>query len=165
MKILADSNNMDRMSLQGELLLAIRDAMKEITQYRAEISAQKNAEEGRHTEANPSPNQPEPSNKISRQSMTYKLVKFKKFAPTPFKEAKTPEEAEELLNELEGILETLKTEEEDKVSFAEFLLQGEAREWWKIEKTNFKGATLTWKDFREIFLNGYFPTSVCEQKE
>ena len=93
------------------------------------------------------------------------MVKFKKFAPTPFKEAKTPEEAEEWLNELEGILETLKTEEEDKVSFAEFLLQGEAREWWKIEKINFKDVTLNWKDFRKIFLSGYFSTSVCEQKE
>ena len=130
----ADSNNMDGMPLQGELLLAIRDAMKEITQHRAKMSAQKNAEKGQHTEANPSSNQPEPSNKVSRQSMTDKLIKFKKFAPTPFKEAKTPEEVEEWLNELEGILETLKTEEEDKISFAEFLLQGEACEWWKMEK-------------------------------
>ena len=119
----------------------------------------------RHIKANPSSNQPEPSNKISGQSMTDKLVKFKKFAPTSFKEAKMPGEAEEWLNELEGILETLKTEEEDMVSFAKFLLQDEAREWWKIEKANFKGVTLTWKDFREIFLFCYFPTSVCEQKE
>ena len=107
-EIPADSNNMDGMPLQGELFLAIRDAMKEIAQHRAEMSAQKNAEERRHTEANPAPNQPELSDKISGQSMTDKLVKFKKFAPTPFKEAKTPEEAEEWLNELEGILDTLK---------------------------------------------------------
>ena len=126
-EIPANSNNMEGMPLQGELLLAIRDAMKEIAQHRAEMSAQKNAEERRHTEANPAPNQPELSDKISGQSMTDKLVKFKKFAPNPFKEAKTPEKAEEWLNELEGILKTLKTEEEDKVSFAEFLLQGEAR--------------------------------------
>ena len=64
-KILADSNNMDGMPLQGELLLAIRDTMKEIAQHRAEMLAHKNAEDGRHTEANPSLNQPEPSNKIS----------------------------------------------------------------------------------------------------
>ena len=48
-EIPADSNNMDGMPLQGELLLAIRDAMKEITQHRAEMSGRKNAEEGQHT--------------------------------------------------------------------------------------------------------------------
>ena len=69
--------------------------------------------------------------------MTDKLVKFKKFVPTPFKEAKSPEEAVEWLNELEGILKTLKPKEEDKVFFAEFLLQGEARKWWKIKKSKF----------------------------
>ena len=94
-EIPTDSNNMDRMPLQGELLLAIRDTMKEIAQHRAEMLAHKNAEDGRHTEANPSPNQLEPSNKVSRQSMIDKLVKFKKFASTPFKEAKTSEEVEE----------------------------------------------------------------------
>ena len=64
-KILADSNNVDGMSLQGELLLNIRDTMKEIAQHRAEMLAHKNAEDGPHTEANLSPNQPEPSIKVS----------------------------------------------------------------------------------------------------
>ena len=59
----------------------------------------------------------------------------------------------------------MKTDEVDKVSFAEFLLQGEAREWWKIEKANFKSANLTYKDFRDMFLSSYFSTSVCEQKK
>ena len=54
--------------------------------------------------------------------MIDKLTKFKKFAPPTFKEAKTLAEAEEWLNELEIILEVLKTEEEDKIFFTEFLL-------------------------------------------
>ena len=85
--------------------------------------------------------------------MTDKLAKFKKFAPTPFKKAKTPEEAEEWLSELERIMTTLRTEEEDMIPYAEFLLQGEASEWWKVEKENFKGTNLNWKDFREMFLH------------
>ena len=93
------------------------------------------------------------------------MSSFKKFAPPIFIEEKTPAEVEEWLNTLEGILETMKTDEEDKVPFAEFLLQGEAREWWKMEKANFKGVNLTWKDFRDMFLSSYFSTSVCEQKE
>ena len=97
--------------------------------------------------------------------MTDKLAKFKKFAPPPFNEAKKPEEAEAWLGELERILVALKTEKEDMVSFAEFLLQGEASEWWKVEKTNCKDTEPTWKDFREKFLHNYFPPSVWEQKE
>ena len=34
-----------------------------------------------------------------------------------------------------------------------------------MEKVTFKGENLTWKDFRDMFLSSYFPTSVCEQKE
>ena len=98
-------------------------------------------------------------------SMTDKLTKFKKFAPPSFKEAKKPEEAEEWLSELERILVTLKTDKEDMVSFAEFLLQGEASEWWKVAKVNFKNTEPTWKDFHEMFLHNYFPMSVWEQKE
>ena len=74
------------------------------------------------------------SNNVSSQpdtsikaSTIQKLSKFKKFAPKPFKEAKTPNEAEELLEELESVLEALHTEEEDNMIFTEFLLQGEAR--------------------------------------
>ena len=76
-------------------------------------------------------------------SHTDKLPNFKKFTPHIFKEAKTPAEAEEWLNKLEIILEVLKTEEEDKIFFTEFLLRGDAREWWKIEKASQKGATLS----------------------
>ena len=72
--------------------------------------------------------------------MTDKLTKFKKFAPPTFKEAKTPAEAEEWLNELKIILEVLKTGEENKIPFTEFLLRGDAREWWKTEKASRKGA-------------------------
>ena len=162
------------------MLLAMREVMKEINQHRTEMATQLNSINGHRTEPTPTsqtePNpyqaeatpplvQPELTSKTTERSMTDKLAKFKKFAPTPFKEAKTPEEAEEWLSELERIMTTLRTEEEDMIPYAEFLLQGEASEWWKIEKENFKGINLTWKDFREMFLHNYFPTSVWEQKE
>ena len=94
--------------------------------------------------------------------MIDKLAKFKKFVPTPFKEAKTPEEAEAWLRELERSLVALKTDKEDMVLFAEFLLQGEASEWWKVEKINCNDTEPTWKDFRERFLHNYFPPSIWE---
>ena len=54
--------------------------------------------------------------------MIDKLAKFKKFAPSSFNEAKKPEEAEVWLEELERILVVLKTDKEDMVPFAKFLL-------------------------------------------
>ena len=92
------------------------------------------------------------------------MSKFKKFAPKPFKEAKTPNEAEEWLEELEAVLEALHTEEEDKMIFTEFLLQGEARLWWKMEKDKKEGKDHLWKEFQELFLRRYFPISVHERK-
>ena len=93
-----------------------------------------------------------------------KLSRFKKFAPKPFKEAITPSKAEEWLEELETILEAIRTEEEDKMIFTEFLLHGEARQWWKNEKEKKGSEDHTWKEFQELFLRRYFPLSVHEKK-
>ena len=71
---------------------------------------------------------------MTQESAIQKLSRFRKFAPSSFKEAKDSDEADEWLDDLEGVLETLKTEEEDKMMFTEFLLQGEARLWWNMEK-------------------------------
>ena len=136
------------------MLLAIESMMKEMAQHKVEMAAQRNRDNGRQAEDTSPFAQPEASSRASGASMTDKLAKFKKFTPAPFKEAQNPTEAEEWLEELEGTLEVLKTEEEDKVLFTEYLLQGKARIWWKIEKTNHKGAELTWKNFQEIFLLG-----------
>ena len=94
-----------------------------------------------------------------------KLARFKKFAPPSFKEANTPNEAEEWLEGLEIILEALQNEEKDKMIYTEFLLQGEARLWWKMEKDKKGGAEHSWKEFQESFLQRYFLISIYEQKE
>ena len=46
--------------------------------------------------------------------MIEKMSKSKKFVHVPFKGAKSPTKAVEWLDELEGMVEVLKTEEEDK---------------------------------------------------
>ena len=52
-----------------------------------------------------------------------------------------------MLDELESILDALKTEEEDKMIYTEFLLQGEARIWWQMEKKKLEGKSYGWKNF------------------
>ena len=88
----------------------------------------------------------------TKESAIQKLSRFRKFAPLPFKEAKDSDEADEWLDELEGVLEILKTEEEDKMMFTEFLLQGEVRLWWNMEKKKQEGKEYSWKDFQKNFL-------------
>ena len=109
-------------ALQGRMLLAIENMMKEMAQHRVKMATQRNENSGHQAEVTPSSAQPETSSKATSISMTDKLAKFKKFAPIPFKEAQNPTEAEEWLEELEGTLEVLKTEEEDKIPFTEYLL-------------------------------------------
>ena len=70
---------------------------------------------------------PQGGSQATNESTIQKLSKFRKFASSPFKEVKESAEAKEWLDELKGVLEILKTEEEDKIIFTEFLLQGEAR--------------------------------------
>ena len=72
--------------------------------------------------------------KMTGDSVMQKLAKFKKFAPESFKEASDPNEAEEWLEELDCIFETLKIEDEERMIYTESLLQEEARIWWKMEK-------------------------------
>ena len=127
-------NHMEETPSPGELLNAMKEMMTLMAQHKEEMSAHKNSVNERQTTPTPPPLQPESSSRMSGLSMTEKLSKFKKFAPVPFKEAKSPTEAEEWLDELENILEVLKIEEEDKIPFTEFLLHGEARAWWKMEK-------------------------------
>ena len=85
----------------------------------------------KHAEGTRSTAHPEASNQPIEEEAIQKLARFKKFAPQPFKEANTPQEAEEWLEELETVLEALKTDEKDRMLYTEFLLHGEARLWWK----------------------------------
>ena len=59
------------------------------------------------------------SSKLMGEPTIQKLLNFKKFALKPFKEAKSPNEAHEWLQELEGVLKTLKTDEEEWMIFME----------------------------------------------
>ena len=132
----------------------IRDMRRMMQQHREEQS---------RNLASPPPSQPDVTGKTPETAIQ-KLSRFKKFAPKPFKGAATPTEAEEWLEEVETILDALRTEEDDKMIFTEFLLHGEARQWWKMEREKKTGGDHTWKEFQGLFLRRYFPISVHERK-
>ena len=68
------------------------------------------------------------------------------------------------MEELEAVLKALHTEEEDKIIFTEFLLQGETRLWWKMKKDKMGDKVWLWKEFQDLFLRRYFPVSIHERK-
>ena len=143
------------------LMATMKEMVHLISQHQEEISKQY---EGQQNNITPPPLQFETSSKVTGETAIQKLSKFKKFAPRTFKEAVVPNDAEEWLEELEAVLEALRTEEEDKMIFTEFLLQGEARMWWKMEKEKKVDGDHLWKEFQELFLRRYFPISVHERK-
>ena len=108
------------------LMSTIKDMMQMIAQHREEMSKHS---EGQQNNATTPSSQLEASSKASGETAIKKMTKFKKFALKNFKEVATPNEAEEWLEELESVLEALRTEEEDKMLCTEFLLQCEASLW------------------------------------
>ena len=92
------------------------------------------------------------------------MVEFQKLNPPPFKGTIDPLEAENWINEMEKTFDTMEGTEEEKVAFATYMLQGEEYKWWGMEKRRIRGK-VTWEDFRRIFLDRHFPTSIHKQKE
>ena len=65
--------------------------------------------------------QPTKVKQDTEQKVMQKLSRFKKFAPPPFSEAKTPMEAKDWLDKLKKILDLLQSEDRDIIMFVEFL--------------------------------------------
>ena len=132
----APRENEDILVTLEALMSTMKDMMLLIAQHKEEMF--KHSRRQQNLETTP-PSQGETSSKASGETTIQKLTRFKKFTPKTFKEAITPNEAEDWLEELEAVLYALRTEEEDKMLCTEFLLQGEARMWWKMQKEKKSG--------------------------
>ena len=139
----------------------MKDLMLKHQEEMGNLRQQQRSEE-RQAAADPVTSQEQSRQETKEQSMIQKLAKFQKFAPPHFKEAKSPMEAEEWLDKLEKVIELLQPKEEDKMIFTNFLLEGEARTWWKMEKRKLGVDKVNWENFQRVFLEHYFPRSVCE---
>ena len=74
-------------------------------------------------------------------------------------------EAEDWLDKLKKVLDLLHSKDNDKIIYVKFLLEGEARNLWKIEKRRLEKNKVDWENFQQMFLRHYFPQSICDQKE
>ncbi|GJS21351.1 zinc finger, CCHC-type, retrotransposon gag domain protein [Tanacetum coccineum] len=97
------------------------------------------------------------------------LERFGKQKPRSFSSATTLVDAENWIAHIEKIFEVLGCADEFKARLASYKFEGDALNWWKAFKQAKGGetyvATLSWKDFRDIFFLQYFPRSEQQKYE
>ncbi|RVW70653.1 Retrovirus-related Pol polyprotein from transposon 17.6 [Vitis vinifera] len=90
---------------------------------------------------------------------------FKKLGPPYFSGATDPTEAEAWILKMEKFFGVIDCSEEQKASYAAFMLDKEADHWWRMTRRLFEDqGPITWRQFREAFYKKYFPDSVRRQK-
>lgn len=96
---------------------------------------------------------------------------FKKLDPPYFSGTLDPLEAEAWIRNIGKCFEVLNCTEEQKASFAAFMLNKEADHWWCMtkrfleERSPEEQSPIVWSQFKEAFYKKYFPDIVREQLE
>ncbi|KAK4563696.1 hypothetical protein RGQ29_006014 [Quercus rubra] len=96
------------------------------------------------------------------------IEQFRKLGPPSFLGNPDPTEAESWIMQMEKIFDVIGCTEVQKVSFASFMLKGEAEHWWRSTKKTVpleEDEILTWTVFLDAFYEKYFPESVRDEKE
>lgn len=95
------------------------------------------------------------------------LMEFRRNNPSQFNGEYDPEKAELWIQEMEKIFEAMMCPNERRVTYATFMLTGDAEYWWRGARRllEAEGREITWEIFRTTFLEKYFPTNVRHAKE
>ncbi|XP_051185352.2 uncharacterized protein [Lolium perenne] len=95
-----------------------------------------------------------------------RLGDFQKLKPPTFLGTSNPLEAEDWIIAMEKAFDAMDCTDNERVSFATFMLQSSAFEWWDAHRKSYEqGVQITWKLFKEDFYQKYFPESVKRIKE
>ena len=88
-----------------------------------------------------------------------KLQKFKAHHPLTFTGGGDPMVADHWFRQIERILRSMEiTSDTTRITLASFQLEGEFQIWWKWVTTSRDLETMTWDDFRRLFMGKYFPS-------
>ena len=130
------------MAMMAQAMAEMADVVAQQTTAKNQRDLQKQQREERNTEAKG-------------------LVDFRCHDPPKFRGDVDPEKADLWLQEIEKIFEVLHTPAEVKVSYATYLLLGDAEYWWRSTRLMMEANNqeITWETFREKFLDKYFPIS------
>ncbi|XP_028122727.1 uncharacterized protein LOC114319866 [Camellia sinensis] len=103
-----------------------------------------------------------PRNQYQRKSEM--IAKFEKLHPHKFLGGPNPHETEAWLRRIKKLLDTSGIQnEQDRVTMAAFQMEGEADHWWEMIKSTRQAETLTWRQFKDLFMEKYFPNSLRQE--
>ncbi|XP_038985510.1 uncharacterized protein LOC120111719 [Phoenix dactylifera] len=91
--------------------------------------------------------------------------RFRRLNPPTFEGGSDPMAAETWIREIEKMFRALHFPDEVTVRLATSMLTGNAEYWWTAMETAYAVDRLTWRDFKRMFYNQYFPDSVHLAKQ
>ena len=97
------------------------------------------------------------------QTVTFKS--FQAVNPPEFKGTSDPVVAQAWLKEMEKAFDLVGVEGEQKCKFASYYLKNEANYWWESVEPLEGAEIVSWKRFKELFLEKYFPKYMQSQME
>ena len=93
------------------------------------------------------------------------LQRFKAHHPPTFTGGGDPMVADHLFRQIKRILRAMEiTFVTTRITLASFQLEGESQIWWEWVTTSRDLETMTWDDFRRLFMGKYFPASARHKK-
>ena len=93
------------------------------------------------------------------------LQRFMAHHPPTFTGGGDPVVANHWFRQVERILEAMEiTSYATRIRLATFRLKGESQVWWDWIKVSKDLETMTWEEFRELFMSKFFPTSARHAK-
>ena len=93
------------------------------------------------------------------------LRQFKAMDPPIFKGEGEAIEAAQWITNVEKIFKAIPLRDNDlRIATATFYLRGEAGDWWASYEEMNGDEDLTWKEFKELFLDEFFPEILREKK-
>ncbi|XP_038976648.1 uncharacterized protein LOC113460987 [Phoenix dactylifera] len=91
--------------------------------------------------------------------------RFRRLNPPTFEGGPDPMAAEAWIRKIEKMFRALLFPDEVKVRLAASMLTENAEYWWTAMETAYAVDGLTWRDFKRLFYNQYFPDSVNQSKQ
>ena len=102
---------------------------------------------------------------IGGQGGPSNLQRFRAHYPPTFTWGGDPVVANHWFRQVERILEAMEiTSDATRIRLATFWLEGESQIWWDWVKVSRDPETMTWGEFRELFMDNFFPASARMQK-
>ncbi|KAF3775676.1 hypothetical protein EJ110_NYTH49883, partial [Nymphaea thermarum] len=106
------------------------------------------------------------STPVREKATAVSYQQFMAMQPPIFSGGSSYDKAKQWIEEIERIFVLLEMPEENKVNYGTYLLKGNALDWWKSTlEIRFAGQlSLSWMQFRDSFLDTYYPVHARDQK-